>query len=103
MPARVIEILIASPGDVKEEREAAREIVLDWNRKYTRRHKIVLLHRMWELDAAPQFGLDPQAAVNEQLVETTDILVTGKTEMVAGWCPTAARRGWKRQPPKHRV
>jgi hypothetical protein len=73
--AKVIEILIASPGDVKEEREAAWEIVLDWNRKYTRRHKIVLLPRMWELDATPQLGSDPQAAVNEQLVETTDILV----------------------------
>jgi hypothetical protein len=30
---------------------------------------------MWELDATPQFGLDPQAAVNEQLVDSSDILV----------------------------
>jgi len=54
--AKVIEILIASPSDVKEEREAAREILLDWNRKYTRRHKIVLLPRMWELDASTRLG-----------------------------------------------
>ena len=73
--AKVIEILIASPGDVKEERRAAREIVLDWNRIYTRRLKLVLLPRMWELDATPQFGLDPQAAVNEQLVDSSDLLV----------------------------
>jgi hypothetical protein len=73
--AKVIEIPIASPGDVKEEREAAREIVLELNRKYTRRHKIVLLPRMWELDATPQLGLDPQAAVNEQFIDSSDILV----------------------------
>jgi hypothetical protein len=49
--------------------------MLDWNRKYTRRLKIVLLPRMWELDAALQLGSDPQAAVNQQLVDSSDILV----------------------------
>ncbi len=74
-PATVIEVLIASPGDVNEERQAAREVILDWNRKFTKRVKIVLQPRTWELDATPEIGSDPQDIINRQFVRDSDLIV----------------------------
>jgi hypothetical protein len=74
-PATVIEVLIASPGDVKEERQAAREVILDWNRKFTKRVKLVLQPRMWELDGTPEIGSDPQDLINRQFVRDCDLVI----------------------------
>jgi hypothetical protein len=74
-PATVIEVLIASPGDVIEERQAARETILDWNRKFSKRTRIVLQPRMWELDARPQIGSDPQELINRQFVRDCDLVI----------------------------
>jgi hypothetical protein len=73
--ATVIEVLIASPGDVIDERQAARETILDWNRKFSKRTHIVLQPRMWELDARPQVGSDPQDLINRQFVRDCDLVI----------------------------
>jgi hypothetical protein len=71
--ATVLEVLIASPGDVIDERQAARETIRDWNRKFSKRTHIVLQPRMWELDARPQVGSDPQELINRQFVRDCDL------------------------------
>jgi hypothetical protein len=73
--ATVFEILIASPGDVHEERQAARQVILEWNRKFSKRANIVLQPRMWELDARPQIGSDPQELINRQFVRDCDLVI----------------------------
>lgn len=68
-------VLIASPSDLAEERQAATEAVNDWNAQHAFAESIVLLPVKWETHAMPQLGASPQEAINRQLVHESDILV----------------------------
>lgn len=68
-------VLIASPSDLSEERQAATEAVNDWNAQHAVAESIVLLPVKWETHATPQSGVRPQKAINDQLVRGCDILV----------------------------
>lgn len=68
-------VLIASPSDLFEEREAATAAVNEWNAQYSAAEGIVLLPVRWETHATPTTGVRPQAALNKQLVADADILV----------------------------
>lgn len=73
--ARVLKVMIASPADVDEERNIAREVVYEWNAMHCDNHRIVLLPIGWESHSYPTMGNRPQAIINAQLVATADILV----------------------------
>jgi hypothetical protein len=73
--ATVVEVLIASPADVKAERIIARDVILKWNQLNANKERLILLPRMWETDASPEMGSDPQEIINKQLVKKTDLLV----------------------------
>jgi hypothetical protein len=68
-------VLIASPSDLVEERQAATEAVNDWNDQHAAAELVVLLPVKWETHAMPQSGIRPQEAINTQLVRNSDILV----------------------------
>jgi hypothetical protein len=68
-------VLIASPSDLVEERQAATEAVNDWNAQHAVAESVVLLPVKWETHAIPQSGIKPQEAINRQLVHECDILV----------------------------
>jgi hypothetical protein len=68
-------ILIASPSDMAEERQVATEAIGEWNAQHAAAESIVLLPVKWETHALPQAGIRPQQAINEQLVDTCDILI----------------------------
>lgn len=68
-------VLIASPSDLAEEREAATEAVNEWNAQHAVSESVVLLPVMWETHALPQSGIRPQEAINYQLVRECDLLV----------------------------
>src|SRR2546422_8668652 len=68
-------VLIASPSDLTEERQAATESVNDWNAQHAVAESVVLLPVKWETHAMPQSGVRPQGAINDQLVRECDILV----------------------------
>jgi hypothetical protein len=69
------QVLVASPSDMPEARQAAAEVVHEWNALYAAEEGIVLLPVMWETNATPETGVRPQAALNQQIVETSDLLV----------------------------
>jgi hypothetical protein len=73
--ATVYQVLVSSPSDVEEERHAIADVVQLWNSTNSRNSKIVFLPAMWETDATPQLGDRPQALLNRQLVEPSDILI----------------------------
>lgn len=73
--ARVIEILIASPGDVHREREIIAEVMYDWNYVNSRERSVVLLPLRWETHAYPEIALAPQAAINRQVVDYCDMAI----------------------------
>lgn len=68
-------VLIASPSDLAEERQAATDAVNDWNAQHAVAESVVLLPVKWETHAIPQSGVTPQKAINDQLVSRCDILL----------------------------
>lgn len=59
-------VLIASPSDLTEEREAATMAINDWNAQHAVAEGIVLLPVKWETHARPKSGVRPQGAINAQ-------------------------------------
>ena len=73
--ANIFRVLIASPADLGEEREAATLAVNDWNAQHAAAEGIVLLPVNWETQSRPASGVRPQSAINTQLVQSCDLLV----------------------------
>jgi len=73
--AVIYKVLIASPGDVSEERDAVREAIDAWNSAHSDSYGVYLRPVRWELDATPEMGGRPQEIVNRQIVEGSDILI----------------------------
>lgn len=73
--AKVFKILIASPGDVEEERMAIPQIISDWNNNNSETNKVVLLPIKWETHSAPLLGDRAQGIINSQIVNSCDMAV----------------------------
>ncbi|MFN0176452.1 MAG: OST-HTH/LOTUS domain-containing protein [Saprospiraceae bacterium] len=73
--AKVFRVLIASPGDVGDERDVIPEIINEWNAINAAISKVVLMPVKWETHSAPLMGDRPQAIINKQLVKDCDVLV----------------------------
>ena len=71
----VFRVLVASPGDVGEERNVIPELINEWNAVNAIATKIILMPVKWETHSAPLMGDRPQAIINEQLVKDCDLLV----------------------------
>lgn len=72
--ATVYKILIASPGDVDEERQEIPEVIARWNHMNSEASRVVLLPVKWETHTAPLMGNRAQAIVNEVVV-TCDMAI----------------------------
>lgn len=68
-------VLIASPGDVPEEREIVRQELYRWNSMHATEMKMSLHPVGWETDATPDLRERGQAVINRQLVDDCDILI----------------------------
>lgn len=73
----VLNVLIASPTDVGEERDAVTAAIQDWNS--TNAHpdtlSILLQPIKWETHSFPESGDRPQALLNRQIVARGDFLI----------------------------
>ena len=77
MPIKTLtfRILIASPSDLDEEREAAVEAINEWNDLHAANERVVLLPVRWETHTVPESGTRPQGAINQQIVKGSDALI----------------------------
>lgn len=73
--ARAVNVMVASPSDVADERKAIRELIYEWNSSNAENEGVVLIPRMWETDATPQMGNRPQEILNQQLLRNSALLV----------------------------
>lgn len=73
--AKVIEIIVASPGDVAEERKIVRDVIAEWNAVYARDRNVVMLPMGWETHSSPELSGRPQQMINDRLLAHADILV----------------------------
>jgi len=74
-PATVYNVLIASPSDVPEAREAIAKGLHEWNALHSKDTGKVLLPVMWESHSAPSMADRPQGVINDQVVRRCDMLV----------------------------
>jgi hypothetical protein len=73
--AKIIQILIASPSNVPDEREAVVEAIYSWNATHAAKTRRVLLPVRWETHGTPVQGLPPQDLLNFQIVKDSDMLI----------------------------
>lgn len=73
--ATILKVMIASPGDVLEERQAVRDILAKWNDIHSEDRRLVLMPIGWETHSSPSMGERPQAIINKQILENCDLLV----------------------------
>lgn len=73
--ANVIKVMIASPSDAPEERQAIRDVIADWNYIHAEDRGLVLLPVGWETHSTPTMGERPQAIINKQVLADCDLLV----------------------------
>lgn len=73
--SQVYQVLICSPSDVQEERDIIENTAHAFNALHAHDMKTVLLPVRWETHTSPEMGDRPQAIINKQIVEDSDILV----------------------------
>jgi hypothetical protein len=73
--ATAIPVMIASPGDVSEERNLIRDIIHEWNDIHSMRTNSVLMPVGWETHSSPDLGGRPQSLINKNVLEICDLLV----------------------------
>jgi hypothetical protein len=73
--AKVVQVMIASPSDVSEERQIVRELIDEWNSVHSTQQNVVLMAVGWETHSAPELAGRPQQIINERLLENSDLLI----------------------------
>lgn len=74
--ANIIRVLIASPSDTAELRDAVEQALHEWNGDRSGASSVVLLPRRWETNAVPELtGEDGQSVINRQLVDEADVVI----------------------------
>lgn len=66
---------IASPSDTQKEREICDEVFNEINRTIGDQFKFRIESVKWEKDSRPTFGQNPQAVINEQLLDNFQIFI----------------------------
>ena len=103
MTVRILRLLLSSPGDVADEREAASRAVFRFNQQEVEESGVFIKLIRWE-DMAPQIGPGPQQVINDQIGEydlfvgimwnrfgtPTDVAASGTEEEYQ-----AALRSWR--------
>ncbi len=73
-----VKILVASPGDVNEERKIVEEVIEEWNIRNGDERKMVLEAVLWETHATPESrgkGEGPQEPITRQIVDDCDCAI----------------------------
>jgi hypothetical protein len=73
--ATVIPVMIASPGDVSDERDVVRTVIHEWNDVNASASQVVLSPVGWETHSSPELGARPQELINSRLLGGCDLLV----------------------------
>ncbi len=73
--ATVINVMIASPGDVATERNIVRSAIHDWNAVHSADRRVILVPVGWETHSAPEMGDRAQAVINKQVLQNCDLLI----------------------------
>ena len=73
--ATILNVMIASPSDVAEERQLVRDAIYEWNAIHSKQFGVMLNPVGWENNDAPQMGNRPQEIINKSILNNSDILI----------------------------
>jgi hypothetical protein len=73
--ATVVPVMIASPGDVIEERDVIRSVIHDWNDVNAQASNVMLVAVGWDTHSSPELGARPQELINKRILEDCDLLI----------------------------
>lgn len=73
--ATILNVMIASPSDVAEERQLVRDAIYEWNAIHSKQFGVMLNPIGWENNVAPQMGNRPQEIINKSILNNSDILI----------------------------
>ncbi len=73
--ATVVRVLIASPSDLRDERDRVERTIHRWNALHAAHVGVVLMPVRWETNASAEMGGAAQDLINRQIVDESDVLV----------------------------
>lgn len=73
--ATIVQVMIASPGDVNVERQIIRDVIHDWNDVNASYSGVMLTPIGWDTHSAPELGKRPQELINTRILEDCDLLI----------------------------
>ncbi len=73
--ATVVPVMIASPGDVTDERDVIRAVIHDWNDINAKASRVMLAAVGWDTHSSPELGARPQELINERILKDCDLLI----------------------------
>lgn len=68
----IVNVIIASPSDLQEERDSIPALFNSWN---STKSDILIEPIMWESGVVPAMGDHPQSIINDQIIDKGDLLV----------------------------
>lgn len=71
----ILRVFVASPSDIREERQILNDVIQELNNTWSKTLKIRLEFIGWETHSYPNFGEDAQAVINEEVDDEYDIFV----------------------------
>jgi len=87
--ATILQLLLSSPSDLPpEHKEVVIKAIRVWNNSHGRRLGIHFSPTNWEEGSTPAFGEGPQAILNKQVVDTSDIGLVIFTDRLGTPTPT---------------
>ena len=71
----LIKIALCGPSDVNREIAIAKEVITEWNLQNGEARGFWLEHKHWSSNCHPEAGDRPQAIVNRQIIDGSDLIV----------------------------
>lgn len=107
--ATVLRVLIASPSDLRSERDLVERAIHRWNAVQSAYAGVVLLPVRWEINATAEMGAPAQHIINRQIVDDSDVLIdvfwtrlgTPTATTRAGQRKNSADSSMRRSPPPY--
>lgn len=73
--ATIVQVFVASPSDVQQEREILETLIDELNQLWSTLLGVTFELLRWETHVHPSFGADPQSIVNEQIGDSYDVFI----------------------------
>src|SRR4051812_20415764 len=72
---KLVKLALCGPGDVAKEIALAQAVINEWNVQHGEATGFWVKHQHWSTDSHPELGDRPQAIINKQMIDDSEVLV----------------------------